>query len=505
LGRRDPLSTSEWHHVQHLAFEGEALRGKDVRGCGATDDGKYPVIEQSLRLFERHRLLPGIVREHPLDASPERSCAARLQPITRELEPDAAGGAGLAESTATRKRQYRTNTNGRSVCAKAPSSVASGAAFAVLIGLAAVPRAKDVAREARNHSRKQGDGGSAKQLSHGPKNHNGSTLDSPKKKREHAAKGCGYTLSMRWAQVLVAVGLLLGPPTAALAQPGGSTDGRLELAADAVRRGLSAASAGDFSAAVAHYRQAQLLAPEANLPYLYEGDALIQLERWHEAVLAMERYLELNPAVSDAAVVRERIALARSRLPGQITLRCEDTTINFSIDDGPFAVSSCPASVPAAPGGHLVRIRWENGALRTWHVIVDADKTRAVDVPRPEKVLPARSPEPRQAPASPWRTVGWVVAGTGVAALATAFVVDAFVLGTSRDEFDAAVRSNAASAPDLANRLDTERTVALVTYGAGAVLAAGGAAILIFGPKATDVKHVRAQPTLGGVVLQGRF
>jgi tetratricopeptide (TPR) repeat protein len=88
----------------------------------------------------------------------------------------------------------------------------------------------------------------------------------------------------------------------------------------AMKRGMAAFARRDAEAALAEYKKAQKLVPDANLPHRYAAEALVELERYEEAVQEYETYLRIKPDVSDAAEVQKRMDHARARIDGMIDL-----------------------------------------------------------------------------------------------------------------------------------------------------------------------------------------
>lgn len=163
-----------------------------------------------------------------------------------------------------------------------------------------------------------------------------------------------------------------------------------------------------------------------------------------------------------------------------------------------------PARLHGVPGAHTLTVRDARGAARTITVDLVAAQTLQLPIrdeapaaPAPAPVVDAGAAVARPAPPAPrgppLRAVGWIVAGTGVAALATGAVLgwratvthDDYVASPTRDEYD---RGRA---------LVRGTNIALA---AGGVLVAAGGALLLW-----PVRGSAVAVGPGGVALGGRF
>lgn len=279
----------------------------------------------------------------------------------------------------------------------------------------------------------------------------------------------------------------------------------------AMMRGIAAFGRGQADAALAEYEAAKKLAPKANAPYRYAAEALVALGRHAEAVENLEAYLRKNASVSDAQEVREKIARIKADFyPARLAIHADAPDAIVLVDD---ELKGAPRTIELRPGRHHIEVRAPGRASATQDVMLvgDRDATLVLTL-SPEDTPPATHvivPETSvQTFPTPWRTLGWVGVGLGAAAVVTGAVLDLAVLGPKVDDYDAASAKGDVGARDLRDSASTLQTTVLVTYVAGGVLAAGGAALLLFAPK-ESLRGAKIVPAVGpghaGVVTQIAF
>jgi hypothetical protein len=188
--------------------------------------------------------------------------------------------------------------------------------------------------------------------------------------------------------------------------------------------------------------------------------------------------------------------------------------VSVTLDDQGPAQKLSGEALPMNPGPHAVHLEGDGGAVLDQTILVKEglknQNVTVVLVDSPAPAPKAVTPPPEVPRTSPWRTVGWVAGAAGVVGLGigTAFGVKA-IADKNGAHCDA---SNACDAGPLrdANTSATISTVGVVT---GGVLIAGGAAILLFGPRSeTPAKATttfRVTPVLDarslGLSLGGSF
>lgn len=173
-----------------------------------------------------------------------------------------------------------------------------------------------------------------------------------------------------------------------------------------------------------------------------------------------------------------------------------------------------PARLHASPGVHTLTVRIPSRPIERRDVTLDAGKVTNLELKDEPAPAPAAEPEPAaDAPATPteappprlrepfWNTmrvIGVGVAGVGVAALGAGAILGTSANG-AKEAYDA---GPSRAAFDHASSLETWTNVALIS---GAVLVAGGIALVVvpLGDKSDGSVRVGAAP--GSVVVGGTF
>jgi hypothetical protein len=184
------------------------------------------------------------------------------------------------------------------------------------------------------------------------------------------------------------------------------------------------------------------------------------------------------------------------------------TEAKLAVDGQPFAARLDGRATPIDPGPHTFHLETADGAVLDQQIVVPEGEQNvrvALEIHSssdrgPTTTTDAAPSTPARGTASPWKTVGWVVGGAGIAALG---VGAAFGLVAMNDKNDA--QCNAArqcrSGP-LADAWSAAR-VSDVAFVAGAALLAGGAAFVLFAPHASSghesspVASLRVAPEVG--------
>ncbi len=178
------------------------------------------------------------------------------------------------------------------------------------------------------------------------------------------------------------------------------------------------------------------------------------------------------------------------------------------VDGQPFAARLDGRATPIDPGLHTFHLETADGAILDQQVVVPEGEQNmrvALELRLPSQGAPATRGDPAsgtpvRATASPWKTVGWVLGGAGVVGLG---VGAAFGLVAMNDKNDA--NCNAAG-QCLSGPLADARTAAGaadIALVAGAILFAGGAALVLFSPHASSgherspAAAVRVAPAVG--------
>jgi hypothetical protein len=222
-----------------------------------------------------------------------------------------------------------------------------------------------------------------------------------------------------------------------------------------------------------------------------------------------------TPQLSDSQAKRsgERLEDLQKQL-GVVVVSGKDGTRVRLDDHSEFEV---PAKLHGKPGSHELAITRADGSTETKKVDLSAGATAEVDAEakpepeakeeEPEKEVklsePAKHPVEVSTSEGPWKTIGYVTLGAGVAALA-----GGALLGMSaKDAEDTYKNSPTRATYDHAKGLESKTNIMFI---AGGVLTAGGVGLLIWGgPKKSKEKAVdtalRIEVGPTELVAKGRF
>lgn len=200
--------------------------------------------------------------------------------------------------------------------------------------------------------------------------------------------------------------------------------------------------------------------------------------------------------------------------------------VTVTMDDRPFATKLTGEAVPVNPGLHVLHFEAKDGGRLDHQVLVrEGVKNQNVDVvvaapaSAPSLGIPPARPadagagaggQPAEVPASgagPWRTIGFVAGGVGIAGLG---VGAAFGLKAMSDKNSAQCDASNACSPGPLSDARTSATLSSVGFIAGGVLLAGGAALVLLAPRGhPEGAALRVAPTVGardaGLLLQGAW
>lgn len=297
----------------------------------------------------------------------------------------------------------------------------------------------------------------------------------------------GRKVRAAWAAVLAVATLLPATHEARAQEAPAAAAGakqREEEARAAILRGLSAYARGNVDVALEEYRRAQSLVPNANLPHRYEAEALVSLGRFEEAIAAYEKYLLIKPDVSDAEQVRARIEELRARRKARAVVQSTPPGATVFVDGAAQSSGATPTTIEVSPGPHRFVLRREGFADAAVTTVAPAGGS--VDVAAElVRLAPSQGSTPerhaaREGRTPATRTLGLVVGGVGLGALATAAVLDLAWVGGAVDDFEAAQRSGSPAAADALVDAEAAQRATLVTFVAGGVLAVAGAVLFLW-------------------------
>lgn len=219
---------------------------------------------------------------------------------------------------------------------------------------------------------------------------------------------------------------------------------------------------------------------------------------------------KLNEAQSSKS--EERLTALRKEL-GSVKVRGADGT-RVRIDD--HMELGTPATLHAGSGEHTLHITRADGSSETRKLAFEPGKTVEVDTeerpePQPDapKVKKVTLSETRKAPVdesakgpSPWKTVGFVGIGAGVAALGGGLVLGL----AAKDAEDTYKKRPTRETLDHAKGLESSTNVMLIV---GGVLTAAGVTLVVWPSRAPRKPPgdaaLNLQITPGGVIAGGRF
>jgi hypothetical protein len=195
--------------------------------------------------------------------------------------------------------------------------------------------------------------------------------------------------------------------------------------------------------------------------------------------------------------------------------------VKVSVDGQPLVSTLEGQAVPMNPGSHTFHFEGADGAsLEQRFVVKEGEKSQAVAVvlvAAPATAVSSSALAPASdsgGSSSPWKTVGLVLGGTGVAGLGVGTALGLMAMSSwnnSKNECQsAAICPQHAQAVSDHDAAVTEGTISTIGYIAGGLLLAGGATLFVVGGsrRATGatvvvLPHVDAEGA--GVALAGRF
>lgn len=218
------------------------------------------------------------------------------------------------------------------------------------------------------------------------------------------------------------------------AQPAPADDST-QKAEQAMQRGIAASTAGDFETALAAYREAAQLVPNANIPHKLEGEALEQLGRYREALAAYREYIAIKPDAKAADDIRARMTRIEQEHFGTLDVACKTTGTFIEIDGESAGITPLPAIVHEAPAtlhvvvsapGHIKRAQDIRLAPGT-HASLDCSLEPTVEVrlaPGTVAVVAAAPPH------KPWYR-RWTFIGPAIGVAAGLVAVGVYIAVTS--------------------------------------------------------------------------
>jgi hypothetical protein len=186
--------------------------------------------------------------------------------------------------------------------------------------------------------------------------------------------------------------------------------------------------------------------------------------------------------------------------------------VRVSMDGKPLAARLDGTAIRLDPGVHAFRFELDARApVEKSLTIHEGEKARRETVVLGTAAQPATAPastaggEPSEPSSSPLRTVGWIVAGVGLAGLVTGAVTGVLAISDKGQASCDGQGYNCQAGP-----LSDSKTMAGISTGAfiaGGVLAAAGVGVVLFAPKGGARAEVTATSGPGtlGLRLGGTF
>lgn len=293
------------------------------------------------------------------------------------------------------------------------------------------------------------------------------------------------------------------PPPPAPAAPSADDEARA-----AIKRGLAAYARHEPDNALAEFKRASELVPDANQPHRYAAEALVELERYEEAIDEYQRYLAIKPDVSDADEIKKRIEETRAKLTGTVTITSSPAGASVFVDNAASPAGTTPlAGLKLARGPHTLTVRLAGKKDVILSPVVRGGTNVALACDFTEPGSASKTPEAPPAPPPPKgkSPAGWIVLGAGAAIGLGTFAVDAFVLKPKVDDFDAQRNAGDPAALDTQSTIATTKTLLLIGYGVSIVTMIVGTTILLWPSKSSTAIAPALGPGHGGVSLTGRF
>jgi hypothetical protein len=171
--------------------------------------------------------------------------------------------------------------------------------------------------------------------------------------------------------------------------------------------------------------------------------------------------------------------------------------VKVSMDGQPLLPKLDGQAVPLNAGSHTFHFEGADGTSLDQTVLVrEGVKDQAVAVVLGAvPAIPPASGTPAEASSSPWKMVGWVVGGVGVAGLGVGAVLGVIALG---DKNSAHCDANNVCDPGTTGAIKSAALLSDVGWIAGGALLAGGAALVLFAPSGSHeaTTGVRVAPAL---------
>lgn len=305
---------------------------------------------------------------------------------------------------------------------------------------------------------------------------------------------------MRYRPWLLVLTLSLGASQSALALPSDSH----AAAEEQFRQGREALARSDYKAALGLFRRSQEIEPGRgkllNLAICEEQLGLLTEANQHfQDVLA-----QLTPGDERLTIARQHLTALTPRIP-HLRLDLAGSSPPFatvSADGAPVAKAALGAEMPLDPGKHAITVTTPGRAERRYELTLEEGKHAALTVEAGAVVAGDAGARATAEPSNTRRTVGFLVAGVGVAGLTAGAVTGILALG----DHASAVKgcpSKVGCSPAVVDQAKAGRSLSVVStvaFAAGAAAAGVGVYLVL---SSGDSPAPVAAPRVGLTVLQG--
>ncbi len=319
----------------------------------------------------------------------------------------------------------------------------------------------------------------------------------------------------RFAPLAIVVAALVATPALADDKPQ-QTDPA--AAAALFQQGREAAKKQDFATACARFGESYRLDPAPGT-LLNLGDCNQRLGKIASAWQRFREATEHLPQDDDRiAAARQRVAELEPKLPRLVIVLAAGAppgtrVVRDNVELGP---ASLEVALPVDPGDHVIAVDAPGHAAKVVSVTLVEGKTERVVVePGAIEAAPVSTSPIGEAPPprglGPLRTAGLVVAGAGVASIGAAIATGLILPSKEQIVKQHCDASHFCDPTGLAAAHDgqTLSTINTVTWIAGGVAVAAGAALFVFGGRSASSPRAAlfAAPTPGGAAasLEGSF
>ena len=178
--------------------------------------------------------------------------------------------------------------------------------------------------------------------------------------------------------------------------------------------------------------------------------------------------------------------------------------VKVTVDGQPLVSKLDGQAVPMNPGQHTFHFEAADGSLDQQVVVSEGEKNQRIAVVLGAAAAAGAAPDAGGS-SSPWRTVGWVLGGVGVAGLGVGTVFGIVALS---DKNNADCNASNVCKPGTSGPVKTTSLISDIGWVAGGVLLASGAALVLFTPSGTReaATAVRIAPVVtagGGGLMAG--